>query len=87
MTIYVKMQVDDNFQFLVENGLINDYESSFWRAFHLKRENDSPKLMNVLLTKAYRYLNDLSPKFENEGFYLRQNNLCSINIFVNNTFY
>ena len=24
------MQVNDNFQFLVENGLINDYESSFY---------------------------------------------------------
>ena len=23
------MQVDDNFQFLVENGLINDYESFY----------------------------------------------------------
>ena len=83
------MQVDDNFQFLVENGLINDYERIIilWHAFHLKRENDSPTLMKVLLTKAYRYLYDLSPKFENEGFYLRQNNLCSINIFVKNIFY
>ena len=24
------MQVDENFQFLVENRLINDYESSFY---------------------------------------------------------
>ena len=29
--------------------------------------------MNVLLTKAYKYLTDLSPKLKNEVFYLRQN--------------
>ena len=38
--------------------------------------------INVLLTKAYKHLNNLSSELMNEVFYLHQNhyNLCSFNV-------
>ena len=39
----------------------------------LNQKTIHQRCKNVLITETYKYLNDLSPEFINEHFYLRQN--------------
>ena len=53
--------------------ILNDYESlSYDFLSTLNEKTIYHRCINVLLTKVYKYLNDLSPELVNEVFYLRQ---------------
>ena len=55
--------------------ILNDYESLFYDFLSTLNEKTIYHCcINVLLTKVYKYLNDLSPELINEVFYLRQKN-------------